>query len=252
MSEQHPSGDPSSYRGRLEEQPLPEVLMTIHRYRAPGILDCADRNGSRTIYVDDGSVVAVTSTLPADSIAQRLFNEGKITAEQLKTLPESSDESFDLVDAGLLQPRQLFQAERSRAIAILSSIAEQPEGTIRFCPGREELGAAKYNLKIPQMVLELLREVQDARRYLARVGSRHTQLAKVIEAPSDVAFNSHEMNLLAQIDGKKTIAELASMPPMTATQNALALYSFHVLHLIEPTTSRPIKVQIKTPGDAHQ
>ena len=65
-----------------------------------------------------------------------------------------------------------------------------------------------------------------------------------IEDLIEVALDAEEYRLLALVDGKRTLYELATQGPLAPPENARLLYAYSVLHLIrsvgvaEPAPSR--------------
>ncbi|HEX6177936.1 MAG TPA: DUF4388 domain-containing protein, partial [Thermoanaerobaculia bacterium] len=70
------------YETDLAQTPLPELLVTIYRHKAPGTLDCHRGNELKEIFLDRGHIVFAASNQVRDSLGDRLLNEGRITREQ--------------------------------------------------------------------------------------------------------------------------------------------------------------------------
>ena len=66
----------------LTQTPLPEMLVTIYRHKAPGTIECRRGSELKEIYLDRGHIVFATSNQVRDSLGDRLLNEGLITREQ--------------------------------------------------------------------------------------------------------------------------------------------------------------------------
>ncbi|MEA2415638.1 MAG: hypothetical protein QOI58_2295, partial [Thermoanaerobaculia bacterium] len=62
--------------------PLAEVLVKIHRYRAPGRVDCKRGDEIKRIYLDHGQIVFATTNQLAESLGDKLLREGRITRRQ--------------------------------------------------------------------------------------------------------------------------------------------------------------------------
>src|SRR5882762_6247089 len=95
--------------------PLAEVLVKIHRYRAPGRVDCKRGEEVKRIYLDHGQIVFATTNQTSESLGDKLFREGRIShdqyAESLTRARESGNRhGTTLVEMKILTPEDLFIA----------------------------------------------------------------------------------------------------------------------------------------------
>src|SRR5690348_7237187 len=81
-----PQGGPSPaaplYTSDLAQTPLPEMLVKIHRYKAPGAIECRRGNELKRIFLDGGHVIFATTNQITESLGDRLMREGRLTQEQ--------------------------------------------------------------------------------------------------------------------------------------------------------------------------
>lgn len=241
------------YRGDLSQIPLPEVLATIHRYSAPGAIECRRGVETKNILIDEGRIIWANSNNLADSLGYRLLEQGKIGRDSLdesvRRLNEESGkrQGAILVDMKLLEPKDLFVAVREQVQSIVWSIFEWTDGQVSFRPGREGQGELiKLNIPIRQAILQGVPLVRDAKLLVSRMGTRTTVLQRNAEPGPELPLGPDEQRLWSAIDGKKTLFELTQFPGHPPSQNAKILYAFHALGLIGPKV--PIKVQVKTAG----
>ncbi|MHB0969196.1 MAG: DUF4388 domain-containing protein [Thermoanaerobaculia bacterium] len=238
------------YRGDLAQTPLPEILFTIHRYKAPGIITCTRDEETKQIFVDAGRIIFATSSLIADSLGDRLLNLGLITREQYdesaRRLGEGKRQGAILVEMGAIQPKDLFINVRDQVQDIVWSIFSWERGTVTFEAGRERVSEfIKLNLSIPQAVLQGVRRVPDPRALLMRLGGKTTLLHRTPDADfSELTLTPEEEALLAQIDGKKPLVDLTNAGTLPPPVNAKLLYAFFALHLVAVRTPNIIKVQL--------
>ena len=64
--------------------PLAEVLVKIHRYRAPGRVDCRRGDEVKRIYLDHGQIIFATTNQLAESLGDKLLREGRITRRAVR------------------------------------------------------------------------------------------------------------------------------------------------------------------------
>ena len=247
----------SQFRSDLRQTPLPEVLVTVQRYRVPGSIECVRDRITKTIYIDSGNIIFATSTEVSDSLGDRLVRAGCITPaqydESVRLLQQGSSkrQGTILVEIGALQPKELFVSVRDQVQAIVWSLFDWNEGTVSFEPGRERHSEfIKLSIPTRMAILQGVRAMHDVRTLLARVGNKTTLLARNENADlHDLTLSPGEQEMLAAVDGKKTLFELTTLGIDTPAQNGRTIYAFFALGLIQVRAARQIKVQVRTlPG----
>lgn len=240
------------YRGDLGQMPIPEVLMTIHRYRVPGVVACERDGQTKKIFIDDGNIIFATSTTIADSLGDRLLAQEKISIDQYRESVRrlvkegGKRQGAILVEMGALQPKDLFVAVREQVEAIVWSLFDWESGTVTFEPGRErQQEFIKLSIPTPRAVIDGVMHVADAKRLVARIGTKATLLERVTTTGPEIPLQPAEQQLLDAVDGKKTLFDLISLPIDTAANNAKVLYSFFALKLIAVKPAKQIKVQVR-------
>lgn len=256
-----PVSDPvrHHFRSDLSETPLPEVLLTIHRYRAPGAIECSREGTQKTIYIDGGNIVFATSNERGDSLGDRLLSSGRITPaqyeESVRLLQTSTKrQGTILVEMGALQPKELFVSVREQVQAIVWSVFDWREGSVSFDPGRDRQGEfIKLNIPTRMAVLQGVRAMADVRSLIARVGTKTTVLEKNKNADfHDLTLGENEQRVLKEVDGKKTLFELTNLTIDSPPQNARTIYALFALGVIQVRPAKQIKVQVRTlpPGES--
>jgi hypothetical protein len=257
VSEHSPSPAPQ-YQTDLAQTPLPEILFTIHRHKAPGMLECRRGDETKKIFFDQGQVIFASSSNIADSLGDKLLREGKITREQydesvqrLKTTGKR--QGTILAEMKILEPKDLFVSVREQIQEIVWSIFGWESGSVAFTPGRDKhLEFVKLQIPIPQAVLQGVRRMPDARVLVARLGTRTTILQRTDTVVDDLHLRPDEQRLLDAVDGRIVLSELVNTPPLTPGENARILYALFALGLLTVRRSAgQIKVQVKvgTPSE---
>jgi len=240
------------YQTDLAQTPLPEILVTVHRYRAPGMIECRNGDVVKRIYLDRGEIIFATSNRLADSLGDKLLREGKITREQydasIQLLRKTGKRhGVTLLEMKLLEPKDLFVSLRDQIQEIVWSVFEWTSGTVAFTPGREKhLEFVKIEISIAQAVLRGARHLPDAKRLLGRLGTRTTVLERTPNALPGSTLTPDEQNLLDAVDGRRTLFELVNRPPLLPGDSARILYALFALQLIAVKQAKTIKVQVKT------
>lgn len=248
----------SQYRSDLSTTPLPEVLLTVHKYRAPGVIECSRDDARKSIYLDQGDIIFASSNQTADSLGDRLLATGKISREQYDesvrrlTQPGNAKrQGTILVEMGVLQPKELFINVRDQVQEIVWSIFDWTAGEVTFTPGRDkQTEFIKLAIPIREAVMQGIRKISEPKRLIARVGSKGTILERDPNGDgSDLRLEPQESAFLETVDGKKTLFDLVSAGPLPPAQGARLVYAFRLLGLVRPRESKPMKVQFRTMGE---
>jgi len=248
------------FRGRLEDESLPEMLATIHRYRVPGVMEVSNDTVSKHVYIVDGDVIFADSTDPAERLGTMLLEEGKISEAQMKVSSDEMTRSRGkrhgevLVDLGFLPAEELGPAVRRQVHRILWDLFNWDEGSVSFRVGRfREDEVFKITIPTPRAVLDGCRRIADGRRVTARLGGRSVIL-KSLPAHKSLAglrLQRGERELLEMVDGRKTLFELCEEGPFSAGINARVLFAFSALQLVEaerrPTSG--VRIQVRRSDD---
>jgi hypothetical protein len=254
-----PSDDPQPssaplYQSDLAQTPLPEILVTIHRYRVPGIIECRRGAEMKSVFVEGGEIIFAASNQIRDSLGDKLLQEGKITREQYdesvrQLAATGKRQGTILTEMRVLEPRELFVALTEQIQGILWSLFGWDSGTVTFRPGREKhLEFLKLQLPVPQAIMNGVRHMPDARVLVSRLGVKTTLFEQTGKSVPGLTLAADEQRLLDAVDGKRTLFELTQTPPLTAGENARILYALFVVGLIAIKETKQIKVQLKTEG----
>ncbi|MGA7616984.1 MAG: DUF4388 domain-containing protein [Thermoanaerobaculia bacterium] len=251
MSEPTAPDRKPQFRSDLSQTPLPEVLITVHRYRIPGYIECSRSGETKKIYIDDGAIIFASSSRREDSLGDRLLEKGIITREQYdqsaRLLKETGRRQGQiLAEMKAIEPKVLFVSVREQVEEIVWSVFAWPEGEVVFLPGRDKHEEfIKLHIPIPRAVLSGVRRMKDARALVARMGSRHTVFMRS-ERAADPGFelSAEELVLLESVDGTRTLEELTTTPALSQVENAKVLYGMFALRLIERKPPKQIKIQV--------
>lgn len=234
------------YRADLEETALPEILHTIATHRVPGVMTAENENVVKHVYVDGGAVIFASSSDRGDSLGEYLLRTEQIDRGEFETAMEereSSDRRLGevLIDRGTHSPAEMHLAIQEQIRAIVWTLFSWRRGSVRFRVGPfEDDEMVRIHIPLPQVILEGVREMPDAKDLVGRLGRRQTvfepswRTEQLIEA----AVKRQEMELLRMVDGERTLYDLCTTGPYSAGENARLLYAFHILQLIERGTER--------------
>ncbi len=248
-----PSASPTGqlYQTDLAQTPLPELLVKIHKHRAPGVVECRRGDVIKRIYLDRGEIIFATTNQITESLGDTLLREGTINRQQYDESVQrlrvtGKRHGVTLMEMKILDAGQLSAAVREQIQEIVWSIFEWPDGTVSFTPGREKhLEFVKIELSVPNAIMQGVRRIPDAKPLVARLGGKTTVLTRGEDA-AVVPLEAVEESMLQQIDGRRTLYDLVMLPPLGPPDNARILYGLFALQLIG--IKQPVKIQVKTSG----
>jgi hypothetical protein len=246
------------FTGDLSEQPLPEILQTVYRYRAPGVVTAVRGEIEKRIYLLEGRVVFATSSDREDSLGSFLRRSRRInTAEHLLgeqgLLAAGGGRRYGavLVESGMLTPEELTAAVAEQVKEILWSVFDWESGRVTFQAGPSRSDEAiRLDIPTPQAILDGVKRMKDPKRCVARLGPSWTVFEKGSESPDrqELSLSSAERQFLGRVDGVRSLRDLVAQGPGDVALNARILYAFWVLKLIlrRELTSGIRKLQWRT------
>jgi hypothetical protein len=246
------------YQTDIAQTPLPEVLVKIHKYRAPGRLDCRHGDEVKRVYLERGDIIFATTNQIAESLGDVLLSAGHINRDQydesLRRVRQTGKRHGTvLVEMKILTSEQLFNAVRDHILGILWSIFAWDFGVVGFTPGRDKrLEFIKVEIPVPQAVMQGVRHMPDVRGIVSRLGSKATLFVQPGLKIEGLTLRPEEQALLDLVDGRRVLFDLVNTPPLNAADNARILYALMTLGMIEPREPRQVKVQLNTEGGKYQ
>ncbi len=228
--------------GNLAEQPLPEILETVYRYRAPGVVTAVKDGIEKRIYLEGGHVIFATSSDRADSLGSYLRRIRRIqTAEhrlrEMELLAAKGGRRYGaiLVEHGVLSEEELRATVEDQVKTILWSVFDWESGSVSFEAGPSRADEEiRLDIPTPQAVLDGARRISNPKRCIARLGPSWSVFEPGPETPErlELLLSTAERQFLARADGARSLRDLVGLGPGDVAQNARILYAFWVLKLI--------------------
>lgn len=250
------------YRGDLRQTALPEMLAILDQSRMTGILEAVLGEVTKRIFLENGYVVSAASSDLADSLGGYLRRVGRLTEAEFHAAMQKRGAGGKrlgevLIEQGVLSPGQVFQAIREHVEGIVWSLFAWEEGTVTFRLGGFETGdLIRIQIPLRQAVVQGVKRAANARSLVNRMGGKDILFEPNYELEDliEVALDAEEYRLLALVDGRRTLYELATKGPLVAQENARLLYAYSVLQLIrkagvaEPASPSQggIKIKLKS------
>jgi two-component system OmpR family response regulator len=195
---------------------------------------------TKRIYLENGYVVHASSSDLADSLGGYLRRVGRLSeAEFLSAMTRRATGGRRLgellIEHGTLSPGQVFQAIREHVEAIVWSLFAWEEGTVTFNIGAlDTREMVRIQIPLRQVIVQGVKRAANAKSLVTRMGGKETLFGPFfkLEDLIDIALDTEEYRLLAMVDGKRSLYELATKGPLAPPENARLLYAYTVLQLI--------------------
>lgn len=249
------------YRGDLRQTALPEMLAILDQSRMTGVLEAVLGEVTKRIFLENGYVVSASSTDLADSLGGYLRRVGRLSEAEFHAAMQLRGTGGKrlgevLIEQGTLSPGQVFQAIREHVEGIVWSLFAWEDGTVTFrLGGFDTKELVRIQIPLRQVVVQGVKRAANARSLVSRMGGKEVlfEPSYNLEDLIEVALDADEYRLLALVDGKRTLYELATKGPLVTHENARLLYAYSVLQLIrkcgvaEPAVATGgIKIRLKT------
>lgn len=228
------------YRGDLRETALPEMLHTIYRTRIAGVIEARRGELTKRVWIKEGDVVHAASNDREDSLGSFLRRSGKVAEEDLEAAARQRGATARrlgelLVERGSLSPAAAHRAIREQAESIVWSLFSWEEGEVAFSIGEAAPNeAVRILLPMRQVILQGIRRAPNAKTLVAKLGRKESLFSPCyrIEDLIEIALDEREFQLLAMVNGRRSVFELCTQGPLAPGENGKLLYAFTVLNLV--------------------
>lgn len=248
-------------KGRLDETPLPALLLALYRRRASGRLELAREGVAKRVWLREGVPVLAESNLPSESLGIQLLDAGRIRRDDYAKLVEAvrerrCKEGAALLALGMIGPQELFGALKDQVRRRLLDAMGWPHGEWSFdaadAPAADTsafrcdpVALTHEGVAIHWPPARLRAALAAALPRYPEPGPRFAALAGRLHRDPDVE------RLLAGLDGQRTLAEVlgeAPGPTVLAAAWVLAALEAAVWH--EAPLAAGAATQATPGGDA--
>ncbi len=224
-------------QGNVGQFTLPEIFQLIANGRKTGTLGIQKDDDIVMIYFDKGQIIYGYGPRKTFHLGQLLKERGRITAGQLDdaVATQSKKSSSKRLGQILIEKQYIDRADlekvvRSQVEELIYSLLAWNSGTFKFYenqyPTQEEI---TVDISVENAILEGYRRIDEINRASEALPDFEQVLTIAptpIERKTDLSFRSDEWNLLALVNGRRTINEIidiSHLPKMETVQKLAAL-----------------------------
>ncbi|WP_242393835.1 DUF4388 domain-containing protein [Anaeromyxobacter oryzisoli] len=225
--------------GDLAGFPIADFIGFVHQSRLSGTLTVASAGVERSIAFKDGEVRAARSSALGERVGEAAVRLGFATEAQVAgCLPASRPVGRLLVERGVLSESDLWKCIQEQVTAVFHAILLSTEGTFHLMDeDPADRAGAPLPVSTQALLLEGIRRIDELSLFRARIPSPQACLRRV-EARRPAPLKPPEQTLLALVDGRRTVAEIATAAHLGTFDATKVLYHLaeagHVAAIASP------------------
>jgi tetratricopeptide (TPR) repeat protein len=230
-------------RGNLKNQPFPELLAELYRWKATGALLLKKGKVKKIVYFREGYPVFVKSNLLSECLGQVMVRERMISEAQCERslqLMRSSgrQQGTVLIELGLISPHNLVFALELQLRTKLLEPFGWDWGEYQFTR-RTDLPEHTVSLDstTASLIREGVKEKWPLERVLSALGAVDDQFVVPAVDPlyryQEMDLDPDEEALFRKINGKRTVDELVDAGPLDHEAAYQLLYALRCAQMVE-------------------
>ncbi|MFQ6008461.1 MAG: DUF4388 domain-containing protein [Candidatus Zixiibacteriota bacterium] len=233
-------------QGNIERFTLPEVFQLIASGRKSGTLGIQKDDSIVMVYFKEGNITYGYGPRETFHLGQLLKERGVLTAQQLQeavniqaTTENSKRLGEILISRGFIDRADLERVVKEQVEHLLYSLLSWQSGSFKFYenqfPTDEEI---TVNLSVENVILEGLRRVDEMnmiRETLPDLDAVYTISASQGGRTRAVTLQAEEWNIMALVDGRRTINEICKASPLGREETLKKLAQLKLAGLITKT-----------------
>jgi hypothetical protein len=189
-----------------------DILGLIAQTGWRGELLVYDEEGARSIYIEQGSVVGATSTVPSERLGQVMYRYGVLTEDQVSACVEAAASALRIgesaVKQGFVQREKLFELMARQTEEIVFGALLVQQGVFYFLDSFDEANLSSRQLfALSTLVRDGVRRMHEMRYFQARIpSSAHVPFAMAGTGSPPAELDA--TGVYQAIDGKRSVTEL--------------------------------------------
>jgi hypothetical protein len=210
--------------GDLAGFPIADFLAFAHQSRLSGVLTVAAEGAERSIAFQDGEVRSARSTAPGERVGEVAVRLGFATEAQVAEATAGGDAvGKALVDRGVLSANDLWKCLHEQVTAVFHAILLTPSGTFFLLDEPGERHGTPLAVNTQSLLMDGIRRIDELSLFEARIPGPDAFLRRKA-APRPVTLRPTEHALLGLVDGRRTVAEIATAAHLSEFDATKVLY----------------------------
>ncbi len=210
--------------GDLAGFPIADFLAFVHQARLTGVLTVASDGVERSIAFQDGEVRSARSGAPGERVGEIAVRLGFAAEAQVAAAAAGDPAGKALLDAGVLSASDLWKCLHEQVAAVFHAILLSPSGTFFLldeAPG--ERHGTPLSVNTQSLLMDGIRRIDERSLFEARIPGPGAFLRRK-DPPRPVTLRATENALLGLVDGRRTVAEIATAAHLSEFDATKVLY----------------------------
>jgi hypothetical protein len=197
--------------GDLAAFPIADFIAFVHQARLSGVLTVCAGGVEREIAFEGGEVRSAQSSAPGERVGEVAVRLGFATEAQVAEATASERPIGKvLVDAGVMKPNDLYKCLQEQVVSVFHGMLLSKSGTFALVDeDPAERAAAPLSVSTQSLLMDGIRRIDELSLFQARIPGPDAFLRRRDPA-RPVTLRPTESALLARVDGRRTVAEIAS------------------------------------------
>jgi hypothetical protein len=216
--------------------PLQDLIAFLGQARWTGVLRLAAPGTERLLTLKDGEVRSAASDSVSDRIGEVMVRLGFVTRAQLEKVLSDAPPSRvgkAMVDYGFLKAHDLYKCLQEQITEIFHGMMLAKDGTFMLIDQVLDEKALVHNLSLSMqgLLMDSIRKIDEFAQFRKRVP--HGKLYVIRKKAADGKLEPEEDQLLAAVDGLKTVIDLGRQCKISEFEATRIVYRLLEGHYVQ-------------------
>jgi hypothetical protein len=223
--------------GDLSSFPIADLIAFVHQARLTGVLTVAAEGVERSIAFRDGEVRSAESTAAGERLGEVAVRIGYATeAQAARAAAAAKPIGKALTELRILGPSELWRCVHEQVSAVFHAVLLSRAGT--FCMVDEDPGerhGTPLAVDTQSLLMDGIRRIDELSLFRARIPGPGAFLRRK-DPPRRVTLHPGEAAILSLVDGRRTVAQLATLTHLSEFDATKVLFHLAEAGYVEAST----------------
>lgn len=230
--------------GDLAAFPIADFIAFVHQARLSGVLTVVSGGAERSVAFQEGEVRSAHSSAAGERVGEVAVRLGFATEADVASVSAAGGLTGKaLVERGIVQPNDLWKCLHEQVTAVFHALLLSPAGTFFLVDEDPERLGAPLSVSTQSLLMDGIRRIDELSLFKARIPGPDAFLRRR-EPSRTVTLRPTESSLLALVDGRRTVSQIATAAHMNEFDATKILFHLaeagYVEAVAEPlASSRP-------------
>lgn len=241
--------------------PLADLLAFLGHMGWTGAVRLHAGSGERALFLKEGELRGASSEEPADRLGEVITRLGYLSREKVDQVVANNPPSKvgrALVEQGLMAAHDLYKCLTHQVSEIFHAMVLTREGAFELVrQSFEEKASSNVRLPVQSLLMDSVRRVDEMAHFRKRIA--HGGVFVAPKKPADGDLEPEEAEVLAAVNGERTVLELGQIAKVSEFDATKAIY-----RLLEggyvtvserpgaPAVAEPVAVVAQAPSGARK